>query len=292
MTHPLVSILTPSYNQARWLPDNLRSVAGQSYPAIEHIVADGGSTDGTVGILSATSPTVAWESGPDEGQSDAINKAFYRSTGDIIGWLNSDDAYFSRDVVANAVRVFQAHPEVGLVYGHAALVNGAGTLLYVLWTPPYRRALLRSFSFVCQPTVFVRRSVVRREFFVDPAFDYMMDRELWLHLSERTIFRRLDQIVAVDRHHPLRKSYTLLDVAARDDELIRKRYRLPGLASNRVYRKSLKVALRIAGLSKVGEAAHGGDTLSLDAPSRLTIAVRQVAQLRSWMPMGMDSRDA
>lgn len=281
-----VSVLTPSYNQARWLPDNLRSVAVQTHREIEHIVMDGGSTDGSVEILAGAAPAVTWESRKDHGQSDAINAAFRRSSGDIIGWLNSDDAYFSADVVSKAVGVFDRHPQVGVVYGHAVLVNAAGRLLYVLWVPPFSRRLLRLYNFIPQPAVFVRRSVVGRGDFVDRAFDYMMDRELWLRLAAKTRFRRLDQIVAVDRHHLQRKSYTRLDVAVHDDRLIRRRYRLPPAASSRILRKTLNVATRLAGLSKVPEAARGSDALPLHAESSAMIAVRQVAQLRRWMPAG------
>jgi len=248
---------------------------------------DGGSTDGSVQILAAASPAVVWESGPDRGQSDAINKAFSRSTGDIIGWLNSDDAYFSRDAAARAVSVFENHPEVGVVYGHGALVNGDGMLLHVLWTPPFARTLMRAYNVISQPTVFVRRSAIERDFLVDPAFDYMMDRELWLYLSTRTQFRRLNQIIAIDRHHLQRKSYTRLDLAAQDEKLLRQRYRIPGMASNPVLHRSVKVGNRVAGLSKILEAARGSDALPRDASSSVgAIAFRQVAQFRRWMPSG------
>jgi glycosyltransferase involved in cell wall biosynthesis len=247
---------------------------------------DGASTDRSLEILRATSSAVIWESGPDEGQSDAINKAFVRSTGDIIGWLNSDDAYFSRTAVADAVRVFESFPDVGVVYGHAALVNGAGRLLYVLWAPPSTGSLLRWYNFICQPTAFVRRSAIGRAGLVDPGFDYMMDRELWLHLSTRTRFHRLDQIVAIDRHHLQRKSYTRLDLAALDEELLLRRYQPPRVAKSRLFVKGMKLGLRVAGLSKVAEAARGSDGIDLDVPSIGSIAIRQVAQLRSWMPSG------
>jgi len=287
VTLPLASVLTPSYNQAQWLRDNLHSVAVQTYPNIEHIVIDGGSTDGSVEILTGAWPPVVWESGHDEGQSDAINKAFSRSTGEIIGWLNSDDAYFSRTAIAQAVGVFRKHPEVGVVYGHAVLVNGSGTLLYVLWTPPFSNRLLRSwYNPICQPTVFVRRSAIGRGFFVDRDFDYMMDRELWLYLSDRTRFHRLDQILAIDRHHPERKSYTRLGVAAHDYELISQRYGVPGPDSSRFLLKIVKLGVRFAGLSKITEAARDGDALPIDAPSPVAIAARQVGQLRRQMPAG------
>ena len=281
-----VSVVTPSYNQGRWLADNLRSVAAQSYPAIEHVVMDGGSTDESLEILSSASAPVVWESAADKGQSDAINKAFSRSTGEIIGWLNSDDAYFSGDVVARVVRVFEDHPDVGVVYGHTALVNADGTLLHVMWTPSFAQTLLRAYNLICQPTVFIRRSVLMRPYLVDPDFDYCMDWELWLHLAARTRFHRLDQIVAIDRHHLQRKSLTRLDLAAHDQILIERRYRIPALASNRILSKIVKIGARVAGLSKVREAARGSDVLSLDTTSAGAMAVRQVAQLRRWMPSG------
>jgi glycosyltransferase involved in cell wall biosynthesis len=286
MTRPIVSVLTPSYNQARWLADNLRSVAAQTYPGIQHVVMDGGSTDGSVEILAAANSTVVWESGPDRGQSDAINKAFAKSTGDIIGWLNSDDAYFASDVVARAVQVFEDHPDVGVVFGHAALVNGDGLILHVLWTPSFAQSLARAYNVICQPTIFVRRSVIGRPGFVDPAIDYSMDRELLLHLGRRTRFSRLDRILAIDRHHLQRKSYTRVDLAVHDKGLIGERYRIPQIASNRLLHKTASVVLRLAGLSKVMEAARGSDVLPLEEVSATEIAVRQVAQFRRWMPAG------
>lgn len=287
----LVSVLTPSFGQARWLADNLRSVEAQTYAPIEHVVMDGGSTDGSVRLLESRSRDgLLWASEPDNGQSDAINRAFSRSSGEILGWLNSDDAYFSSDIVARAVEVFESHPDVGVVYGHAALVNGDGTLLHVLWTPTFAPAVLRAYNFIPQPTVFVRRSAIGRPYFVDPAFDYSMDRELLLHLARHTRFFRLNRIVAIDRHHLQRKSLTRPDLAAHDRELIALQYRIPKVASNPVLHKMTKIAVRLAGLSKVMEAARGSDVLPLDVGSSHEIAVRQVAQLRRWMPSG-DLRD-
>lgn len=284
---PLVSILTPSFEQARWLDDNLRSVEAQTYSSIEHVVMDGGSTDATVDILRGRAREgLIWASETDKGQSDAINRAFARSSGEIIGWLNSDDAYFSSDVVARVVQVFQDSPEVGVVYGHAALVNAGGKVLHVLWTPPFASALIRAYDLICQPTVFVRRSILGREDFVDPDFDYMMDWELWLHLARRTRFRRVDRILAIDRHHLQRKSYTRPDLAAHDRVLAIDKYRIPALASNAILLKTVKVIVRLIGLAKVAQVAQGSDILDLDATSIGSIARRQVAQLRRQMPSG------
>jgi glycosyltransferase involved in cell wall biosynthesis len=97
---PLVSILTPSFNQAAWLRENLRSVSEQTYANIEHVVMDGGSTDDSVEILRRADARVRWRSQNDRGQSHALNLALSASGGEIIGWLNSDDAYFDRSVLS------------------------------------------------------------------------------------------------------------------------------------------------------------------------------------------------
>ncbi len=276
---PLVSVLTPSFNQARWLGDNLRSVAEQSYPNIEHIVMDGGSTDGSVEILGDVGSAVRWRSELDRGQSHALNKAFAESKGEILGWLNSDDAYFDTEAVASAVRVFVEHPEVDLVYGHAALVNADGLVLQVMWAPPFHYGLLREFNFIVQPTTFVRRSAITG-LFADESFDYMMDRELWLRLGKDRQAKRLNRIVAIDRHHLARKSYTRLDLAEADGKRLVQMY---GVPSSRWRLKAIKVCLRLMGVSQLRAACRpvvfrGG----VDSYWRL--AWRQTAVKRVTMP--------
>jgi glycosyltransferase involved in cell wall biosynthesis len=209
---PLVSILTPSFNQATWIADNLRSVACQTYPSIEHIVMDGGSTDGTVEILEAAGDSVRWRSESDEGQSDAINKAFRESCGAIIGWINSDDAYFDCRVVAEVVEYFRTHPSVDVVYGHAAQTTHDGRIIQILWVPEFDRDLLGALDFIVQPAAFIRRSVLADPM-LDESFHFAMDYELWLRLADggRTL-ARLDRILAIDRHQAERKSSTIKDV--------------------------------------------------------------------------------
>lgn len=202
---PLVSILTPSYNQSPWLRDNLKSVQQQGYPNIEHIVMDGGSTDETAEILRTTSDNVRWWSEPDRGQSHALNKAFQASGGDIIGWLNSDDAYVDRRAVEFAVKTFEQHPEVGVVYGHGLLVSRSNRVMQFIWVPAYRSDLLRRQTYFIQPSVFIRRSVLG-DFLVDEQLDYVMDRDLWMRLREKTEFQRIPLVVGLDRNQPDRKS--------------------------------------------------------------------------------------
>jgi len=215
---PLVSVLTPSYNQAEYLRDNLRSVACQTYPRIEHIVMDGGSTDGSVEVLSEAGDTVRWRSEPDRGQSHAINKAFAESSGEIVGWLNSDDAYFDCRVVEDVVAYFATHPDVDIVYGHAAQIAEDGTVIWMIWTPPFSRRVLRITNFIGQPVAFIRRRVLS-EPMLDESYDFAMDYELWLRLLDAgAVFGHINRIVAVDRHQRSRKGVTMTDVLHADYE--------------------------------------------------------------------------
>ena len=281
---PLVSILTPSFNQARWLNDNLRSVALQTYDKVEHIVVDGGSTDGSVEILRTAPPHVQWTSEPDEGQSAALNQAYQRSSGEIIGWLNSDDALFHRRVLERVVTWFDARPEVDVIYGHAALVNDDGLLLHYLWTPRFRAERLLRFNFISQPTVFMRRSSIGKQL-ADEDFDYSMDRELWLRLSRSARFERIGDVLAVDRHHPGRKSHVRIDLAREDRLRLARRYGAPPPEYRALRNRLTKIAIRFAGVAliprAVPELAFDGH---LDGHARLL--VRQIAQFRSWMPSG------
>lgn len=221
-----MSIITPSFNQATWLPDTLRSVACQTYATIEHIVMDGGSNDGSVALLEAeaasraaagaTTVPLTWRSEPDRGQSDAINKAFALSRGEIIGWINSDDAYFDCRVVEDAVRAFQEHPEVDVVYGHLAQIAEDGTIIWLNWVPRFSRRLLSILNFIGQPVAFMRRSALD-EPMLDETYHFTMDYELWLRLANKgSRFLRIPRITAADRHQAARKGVTMADVLASD----------------------------------------------------------------------------
>ena len=210
-SRPLVSVLTPSFNQGRWLADNLHSVACQTYPHIEHVVMDGGSSDDSVAVLESAQPPVLWRSEPDNGQPHALNKAFATSHGEIIGWLNSDDAYFDCDVVSHVVEYFERHPEVDVVYGHAARVTAEGKIVYFVWVPPFSYGLMKLLCFLIQPAVFFRRAALE-ECFVDESFQFAMDWELWLRLGRTHRFARIDEVLAIDRLQPDRKMKTWLPV--------------------------------------------------------------------------------
>ena len=223
---PVVSILTPSFNQAAFLPDNLRSVACQTYPHVEHIVMDGGSTDGSVDILREAGDSIRWRSEPDAGQADAVNTAFRESRGEIIGWLNSDDAYFDRRVIDDVAAYFNAHPDADVVYGHCLQVTGEGMAIQVLWAPRFDRELQKAVNLQMQPSTFVRRRALSDPM-LDASFHFAMDYELWLRLaSQGRRFGRIDRILSIDRQQLERKSATIKDVNFADLERLRPMYDL------------------------------------------------------------------
>jgi glycosyltransferase involved in cell wall biosynthesis len=252
---PLVSVLTPSFNQVRWLGENLASVAAQSYAHLEHIVMDGGSTDGSVEMLARGGGSVSWVSEVDAGQSDALNKAFQASKGEIIGWLNSDDAYWDARVVSDVVTFFERHRDVDVVYGHAAGVNEDGLILHYFRMPPYGSgAMLRRYDYIIQPAVFFRRRVIEGDV-VDESFHFAMDYELWLRLAAQGArFGRIHRVLAIDRMQRARKSIGMLDVLDQDMARLISTYNLRRDRMSRVLSAAHAIWCRIIGLSLIREA--------------------------------------
>lgn len=282
---PLVSILTPSYNQGRFLPDCLRSVREQTYARVEHIVMDGGSTDGSLKVLQHAAESIFWESRRDNGQSEALNRAFTHSTGSIIGWLNSDDAYYKPTVIADVVQAFIEHPQVDVFYGHCALVNANGLLLQLMWAPPFSAKLLKLQNFITQPTAFVRRSALKGTF-VDQTYDYAMDRELWLRLVSSSKFARLPKVLAIDRHHRDRKGETMHKIAIVESNRLRERYHSMAGDGGPPF-KLLRIATRAWGLSLIPGARRGPYAFSAVSDGLMKLVVRQVATPRRRMPAGI-----
>lgn len=206
-TRPLVSVLTPSFQQGRFLPDCLRSVALQTYPRIEHVVYDGGSTDGSLEVLAAAEASVRWTSEPDRGQADAVNKAYAASTGEIVGWLNSDDGYFATDTVERVVAAFEEHPDAAVVYGDTAVVDESGLILRHARARWSMRRVLPLMSPIGQPSAFFRRSALGPdELPLRADLQRRLDYELWLRLRSRGArFVHLPRVLAVDRDQPERK---------------------------------------------------------------------------------------
>jgi glycosyltransferase involved in cell wall biosynthesis len=180
----LVSIVTPSFNQARYLENTIRSVLDQDYFQIEYILMDGGSTDGSVDIIRRYADRLAfWASETDGGQTDAINKGFARAKGDILAWINSDDTY-APGAISEAVAFMRSHPEVGLVYGDANFINEKGDVIgrFPAARTDYRR-LRQGYVHIPQQSAFFRADLWRKVGPLDPSFYFAMDYDLWVRLA-------------------------------------------------------------------------------------------------------------
>jgi len=184
---PLVSIITPSYNQAIYIARTLESVRSQDYPRVEHIVVDGGSTDGTQQILQEQS-FASWTSAPDRGQSHALNQGFARAQGQIVAWLNSDDMY-TPGAIWRAVRALQKRPQAPFVFGAWDIVDESDHLLEHKTAPRSTIAKLIDpptgilpGDGIGQPTVFMCANALRRVGGIDERLHMAMDYDLWVRL--------------------------------------------------------------------------------------------------------------
>ena len=159
---PLVSIITPSFNQARYLEDTIRSVLGQDYPRVEYSIIDGASSDGSVDIIRKYADKLTWwVSEKDSGQAEAINKGFVRAQGEIVAWLNSDDTYLP-EAISAAVKAFQKNPDVVLVYGNLLAIDEHGQTINLLNYNQLSLKDLLCFQIIGQPAVFFRREALEK----------------------------------------------------------------------------------------------------------------------------------
>lgn len=206
---PLVTVVTPTLNQGRFLRTAIESVLSQSYPGIEYLVLDGGSKDETVEILRSYGDRLRWVSEPDSGQTDAINKGFRMARGEIVGWLNADDAYVA-GAVETAVRALTSNVDAGLVYGRGEILDDSGRVIgpfgeiepFCLWR------LLHFMDYILQPATFFRRSLVHEMGYLDEGLDFGMDWDLWIRLAARADVVFLDRILARSREHAATKTHT------------------------------------------------------------------------------------
>lgn len=198
----LISIITPSYNQGVFLEDTLRSIFLQVGADTECIVIDGGSTDDSLAVIERYAGRLAWwVSEADHGQAEAINKGFQRARGEFVAWLNSDDLYLP-GAIQTAVTALQMDPRLGMVYGDAVTINETGHLLNRLSFGEWGFGDLIKFRMICQPAVFMRRSVLGQAGFLDPSYHFMLDHHLWIRLARLAPIQHIPHILAAARHHP------------------------------------------------------------------------------------------
>jgi len=198
----LVSIVTPSFQQGRFIERTLESVRRQrGRTAVEHIVKDGGSTDGTVDILDRWSGRISFTSGPDDGQTAAINAGFAEAGGEVLAYLNSDDIYYEGAVDA-AIAAFKSDPALDVVYGDAYYIDDSDRTLGPYPTEEWSLERLKLVCFLCQPAVFFRRRVIERFGPLDGTLRHCMDYEYWLRIAlQGATFRHLPVRMAGSRLH-------------------------------------------------------------------------------------------
>ncbi len=206
MTAYPITIVTPSYQQAAYLEYTLQSVLAQDFGPIEYLVVDGGSRDGSLEIIQRYRERLAWwVSEPDSGQAEAINKGLQRAQGEIVAWLNSDDLYLP-GALAEAVAALRAEPDLGMVYGDAITIDAEGHYLNTLAFGDWGLTELMNFRIICQPAVFMRRSILQQAGLLDPSYHFMLDHQLWIRMASLAPIRHIPSLWAAARHHPNAKN--------------------------------------------------------------------------------------
>ncbi|MCP3901996.1 MAG: glycosyltransferase [Planctomycetes bacterium] len=193
-----LTVVTPSLNQAPYLRQCLDSVLDQGHEGVQHLVIDGGSTDGTVEILESYGDAITWLSRPGLGQSASLNEGFRRADGEIIGWLNTDD-YYLPGAFDHALACLDAHPDAGMIYGRGTIADEDGTPLRPYPTFELTIDDFRRMCHVCQPSVFLRRRVLDSVGLLNERLDLCMDYEWWLRIMQQAPAVFYDQTTAVLR---------------------------------------------------------------------------------------------
>lgn len=181
---PLVSIITPSFNQGCFIEDTVKSVLNQTYKNIEYIVVDGQSTDATLSILNKYSDRLIYISEPDEGQADAINKGLRKSKGQFLCYLNSDDT-LEPTAVSDLVSYLLANPHVDVVYGDADYIDKNNKVIEPYYTCEWDFERFKGHCFICQPATMWKRGVIETYGDFDKSLQYIMDYEYWLRIAHK-----------------------------------------------------------------------------------------------------------
>jgi hypothetical protein len=221
---PRISIVTPSYEQGHFLERTLYSVVNQHYPALEYIVQDGGSSDGTTAVLRRFEGALThWVSERDGGQGDAINRGFAHTSGEIMAYLNSDDLLLPGSL-AFAARYLADHPDVDAVYGQRLIVDEADHVIGAWVTPPHDDDMLGLSNVVPQETLYWRRSAWDRVGGMDASFQFALDWDFLVRLRDSGArIVRVNRYLGAFRAHGRQKSQAELAVGDAESDALRER---------------------------------------------------------------------
>jgi len=204
---PKITIVTPSFNQAKFLERTILSVLNQNYPNLEYIIIDGGSTDGSVEIIKKYEKKLAWwVSEKDRGQAEAINKGLKRATGDWVAWQNSDDVYFD-DVFFNLIECVKKNPTAGMIIANLMLIDEKDkSLRDICYVRPTYNSVLAEGMVLCNQAAFWKRDIHDDIGYLDERFHYSFDFEWFLRLLKKYKAKHINQIWGGLRQHNLSKS--------------------------------------------------------------------------------------
>ena len=196
--NPFFTIVTPSYNQGRFIRRTIESVISQNFDSLEYLIFDGGSSDETLSVLKTCENSIHWISERDRGQTDAVNKGLRAAKGQVIGWLNSDDIYYL-GALQTVQDVFIKHPEISILYGMADHIDENDGTIEPYYNEDWNYDRLKETCYICQPAVFFRRFIVDQFGMLDEALKYCMDYEYWLRIGKETPFYYLKEKLAGSR---------------------------------------------------------------------------------------------
>jgi glycosyltransferase involved in cell wall biosynthesis len=223
---PRISIIMPSFNQARFIEESIQSILAQDYPYLEFMILDGGSSDGSQEIIEYHSDRLAyWHSRPDKGQPDALMQGFKRATGDLLGWMNSDDILLPR-ALQSIAQAYNLNPDCGLFGGNFVLIDRNSRIIRCKRYPAQAAKFARhGLCFVCQPGSFFKRQDYEAVGGLDPSLHYTMDADLYIHmLTNGTQYAYVNTWLSGFRMHALSKTVIETERMYQEYQMVQRRY--------------------------------------------------------------------
>lgn len=230
MPLPKITVITPTYNQGKFIQDTIDSVLNQGYPNLEYLIMDAGSTDDTIKILQKYANQIKWVSEHDKGQADAINKGLKRATGDIIAFINSDD-YYLPGTFNEVARVFTEYEKIAWVTGNYCIVSEDKKIIQphiVQYKNIFRKRsgphTLRLTNYIAQPSTFWRKKINEDIGYLDSSLNYAFDYDFWMRLIDNYPHKCINRPLSAFRIHNHSKSGTEYHSQFQEEMLVLKRY--------------------------------------------------------------------